>query len=243
MEKTEPRMKKILMRAWDNAADFFFPNRCPSCGGFIPYYRYFCDECIKKLEFAEFCPVCGHNVCECSEHDTIYDGCATLLPYTGVARDGILALKYRSGLNTAKLFVPKLYKKLDDLGYIDADIITAVPMTRKRRRLTGYNHAEYIAKKLSQLCGIPTDFRLIGRVETSSFQHDLTREERIEAAKRAYVPGRIRDLSGKRVILCDDIITTGSTLNACAEVLKGMGAKKVYCGVLAGTFKEKEKEK
>ena len=231
-----------MSKLTDFIADIVFPNRCPFCGDFIPYDRLCCDNCAVSIERAEFCPKCGQHVCKCASQSFSYDGCVTVIPYVGLGREGILQLKYHNGFNAAKLLVPEVIKRLDCLGY--ADIITAVPMTRSRRAETGYNQAEIIASLLSESTGIPCDFKLISKRRTAPLQHELSREEREKAASETYYPGRRRrDISGMTVILCDDIITTGSTLSACAAVLKQIGAKAVYCAALAGSYVEIQEDK
>ena len=234
--------RMTMSKIADFIADFVFPNRCPFCDGFIQWDMLCCDKCTVELEHADFCPKCGQNICECGEHDFAYDGCVTVIPYVDIGRKGILELKYRNGFNTAKLLVPEIIKRLNCLD--SADIITAVPMTRKRRRETGYNQAEYIAKLLSKSTGIKCDFSLIGKRRSAPLQHELTREEREREAQLTYFPKKQHcDITGKTVILCDDIITTGSTLSACAAVLKKMGAKAVYCAALAGSYTKKTDDK
>ncbi len=236
---SQSRMKRIA----EFAVDFLYPNRCPFCDGFIPYDRLCCDDCLKEIEHGDCCIKCGKFVCECNSREFTYDGCVTLIPYVTRGRSGILSLKYSFGFNAAKLLVPELAKKLESAGYLKVDIITAVPMTYTRKNETGYNQAEYIAKILSRETKIPADFKLIKKNRKSRLQHELSSDERMAAANKTYFPAPKKSLAGKTVIICDDIITTGSTLNACAGVLKKMGAERVYGAVLAGTvMNEKNKE-
>ena len=226
-------MSKVL----DWFIDLIFPNRCSFCGRFIAWNELICKECDETLTRAEFCPRCGKIECECGSRSYDYDGCAVLLTYDGIARDGVLSLKYHNGFNTAKYLSGELADKLKACGCLrDADVITAVPMTKARRRETGYNQAEYIAKCLSKQTGIRCNFKLIYKLKSGVIQHELTAEERCKAVIGAYVGyENHKNLKGKTVILCDDIVTTGSTLSECARVLKSMGAKRVYCAVLAGS--------
>lgn len=228
----------------DFAADLIFPNRCPFCDCIIPWDRLCCNECAVNIERAEFCQKCGQNICECADGGFNYDGCVTVIPYVGIGREGILAFKYHNGFNAAKLLANEIVKKLSENGYLkEANVITAVPMTRSRRSETGYNQAEYIAKLLGKSTGLPCDFKLIDKRRAAPLQHELSRDERgLEALKTYFPRKRHRDVSGKTVILCDDIITTGSTLSACAAVLKKMGAKAVYCAVLAGSYAKKSQD-
>lgn len=229
-----PRLK-MMSKAFNWLIDLVYPNRCPFCGEFIAWSESICKTCENRLETADFCPKCGHMKCACNTAELFYDGCAAVYPYSGAVRDGILRLKYSEGFDTARFIVPALAKSLRELGFVgSADIITAVPMSKKRRRETGYNQAEYIAKLLSCELRLPCDFRLIGKSASAQIQHRLSANEREIAAKEAYF-AKNRRIDGKTVILCDDIITTGSTLSACAAVLKSMGADRVYCAALAAT--------
>lgn len=226
-----------MSRVIDWISDLIFPNRCAFCGEYIAWDKLSCDKCVKSLEHADFCQKCGKAECECGKRVFHYDGCSVVLPYVGSARDGVLSLKYHYGFNTAMYLVSDLAEKLNNCGFLrGADIITAVPMTESRRRKTGYNHSEYIAKYLSKQVNTPYDFSLIRKQNNDVVQHELTAEERRMAVIGAYseAPKHV-DISDKTVIICDDIITTGSTLSECARVLKSMGAKKVYCAVLTGT--------
>ena len=234
-----------MSRITDFISDIIFPNRCPFCDRFIPWDRLCCEECMVNMEHAEFCPKCGQNICECGKVDFSYDGCIVVIPYVNIGREGVLTFKYHNGFNTAKLLVPEIVRRLSENGYLgQADIITAVPMTRSRRSETGYNQAEYLAKLIGRSTELPCDFKLIGKRRSAPLQHELTREEREREARRNYFPKKHHcDITGKTVILCDDIITTGSTLSACAAVLKNMGAKAVYCAVLAGSYQNNDNDK
>lgn len=224
-----------MSKTFDWLVDLVYPNRCPFCERFIPWDQKVCEDCEKELEAADFCPKCGQINCKCQKSTVFYDGCAVVYQYSGAARSGVLSLKYKNGFGAARFIVPKLHDRLCELGFANgADIVTAVPMTKKRFRETGYNHAEYIARLLGRRMGLPCDFRLIGKTASAQTQHRLTAEERRIAAASSYF-AKGRRIDGKTVILCDDIITTGSTLSECAGVLKKIGAKNVYCAALTGT--------
>lgn len=229
-----------MNKALEWLIDLVYPNRCPFCGGFIAWNERICKACEIELKTADICPKCGHIKCVCQTSEPDYDGCAAAYPYTGAVRDGILRLKYSGGFDTARFIVPTLAQRLRELDFANrADLVTAVPMSKRRRRETGYNQAEYIAKLLSRELSLPCDLQLIDKSASAKTQHSLSAREREIAAKEAYSPKKCR-IDGKTVILCDDIITTGSTLSACAAVLKEMGAYRVYCAALAVTpFDEK----
>ena len=93
----------------------------------------------------------------------------------------------------------------------------------------GRDQAELLARFTADKLGKPTDFHLLKRKKDSTEQHKLERDERQLHAEEVYTAlSKHRDISGKTVLICDDVITTGSTIRACATQLKSMGAKKVY---------------
>ena len=237
------RMETAMSKVTDFLLDLVFPNRCPFCLKMISWDQLCCEECGSNLEKADFCPVCGMQHCVCGTALPRYDGCAVAAPYIGSVRKGVLQFKYHYGFNFAKLYAPRLARLVKEYGFADgSSVITAVPMTYARRNTTGYNQAEYIAKRLSSLLGIPCDFRLLKKLG-KAVQHELGASQRKSAASASFSVERYhRDISGRTVILCDDIITTGSTLSGCAGILKSIGAKRVYCAVLCGTVLENKGE-
>lgn len=109
-------------------------------------------------------------------------------------------------------------------------------MNAKKVRRRGYNQAQVFAEYLSKNMDIKTDFVLLKRRSTSTEQHTLAKKERLAAAENAYfVSPKAADLSGKRVILCDDIFTSGATVNKCAALLKELGAKSVSVATICRT--------
>lgn len=226
-----------MSKALDWISDLLFPNRCPFCDCFIPWNAVVCESCRRDIVFTDCCPKCGHSECECRYGDFEFDGCISVAEYAGKCREAILSLKHGYGFNAAKFLAPRLSEKLKEQGFAQpGSIITAVPMTYKRKNPTGYNQSEYIAKLLSKSLGLPTDFGLLGKRSSSPAQHELSAAERREAAKQAYFAKKgSKRAEGKTVILCDDIITTGSTLSECARILKSCGAAAVYCAVLTET--------
>ncbi len=223
-------MNKVLSRVMS----FVYPNRCGFCGAVIQHDKLVCARCSalvdeeirrSKTQFPLYLSVGEVN----------FSGCCAAGSYDGAIRDGVLRLKYHYGENAAKYLTPELRDNLYRSGVVSqCDMITFVPMTMTRKNKLGYNQAEIIAKLLSKELGIPVVSNLIRKKHTRKAQHEQTLEQRKILASRVYKTGRNRmDITGKTVLLCDDIITSGSTLNECARVLKDRGAEKVYCAVLA----------
>ena len=217
-------MNKILL--W--IADLFLPNRCPICGDFISYDALVCGKCEREMESlkadnALIRERCSSDICSRAVYVYIYKG---------KAKDGIISLKGES-----KNFGIYLGKKLSEAMISEnlvssVDCITYVPMSKKKLRKRRYNQAKVIACEISRNTGIPIAEGLLLKTHSAE-QHTLGKRERAENAASFYTDGK-HDLTGKTVMICDDVITTGSTLGRCAGLIKSLKAKEVY--IAAGTI-------
>ena len=238
----------FLIKLYNGILNLIFPNTCGFCDEVINGNALICSECHKMVEFPDFCRKCGMpiNDCRCKIKRFFFDGCTCGCEYQGIARKGILKFKYHYAFNCAEYICQELAKRLERYGYAkQIDIITAVPMTRKRYLQTGYNQSEEMAKMLSKEIGKPCDFKLLKKNPKLDFrQHEQSKEMRKSLALHSYtVNPKHSDIKGKNILICDDITTTGSTLSQCARLLKEIGAEKVYCAVLASTpAKKSDKE-
>ncbi|MCD8006782.1 MAG: hypothetical protein LUF29_07420 [Oscillospiraceae bacterium] len=223
-------MNKVLSRL----ISLVYPNRCGFCGTVIRHDKLVCARCSGRVD-REIERSKTQFPLYLSVGEVSFSGCSAAGSYDGVIRDGVLRLKYHYGDNAAKYLCPELRDNLLRSGIVSqCDLITFVPMSRTRKNKYGYNQAEIIAKLLSKELGIPVAKNLIKKKHTRKAQHEQSLEQRQILASKVYKTGRNRtDITGKTILLCDDIITSGSTLNECAKVLKSRGAEKVYCAVLA----------
>lgn len=226
-----------LKLIYDYLIDFVLPNRCGFCKGFTPWNKPICDKCKDAIAFIDD-PVRRDD-------NGVFTLCISPCEYDGTARDGILNLKYHNGINTAKYLAPFVADLIEThIGYSNIDLVTSVPMSRKRRADTGYNHADVAGKLIADAIAKPYNGRLLRRISNAPVQHKLSASERRLAVKDTYFPlKKGTRLNGETVLLVDDIITTGSTLSECASVLRSMGADKVYCATLAtALYNESRKE-
>lgn len=221
----------MIMRILDFLSDLIFPNRCGFCDELIAWDEYACDKCIDKIEFAD-------NPIE-KDNNGNFKLCVSAVHYGGAAKNGILNLKHPEGINAAKYLVPFLCESLEKAGLFGKiDIVTAVPVYQRKLSEKRYNHAEVIAKLVAKRLGCDENYKIIGRRKTKFLQRELSRDERIEAVKGVYfIKDKIPDVKGKTILVCDDIITTGSTLSDCSRLLLEAGAKEVYACALATTSK------
>ena len=221
-------MKFRMSTAADYLLDLIFPNRCPCCGCFIEWNKLICSECEEKLSALEYCGEGKNSATDKTFYDKIY----AAYFYKEAAKNGVLAMKESRSTNFGKLAAIRL-AELMRRDEIKADFIVPVPMSARKRRQRGYNQAMLIATEVGRALDIPVNGRLLHNKGGKAEQHMLSASERKENVSRFWVSEL--KLENKRIILCDDVITTGSTANRCAELLKSVGVKKVYVACATGT--------
>ena len=229
-------MSNILIQSGKWAVDLLYPRRCPFCHDVAPVGKEACPECLEALPYVEEprCRKCGKPVdetlvyCEdCMELRRSFDAGCSAFVYDDRMRETIRCFKNKGRAEYGGVLGRLLYVYARrELSEWDPQCIIPVPVHRKRLKARGYNHAELLAEEIASLSGIPL---LTGA---------LLRTDQTEAMRRLDREGRRRNLrgafsaSGKelpaRVLLVDDILTTGSTLDECALTLKEAGAKEVY---------------
>lgn len=234
-----------VSRAFYEALDIVYPNRCGFCGRQIETGKIVCSYCNADVD--SILRRVSENKCDpassyLSDPECEFDSCTCAAYYQGNVKSGLLRLKYDYGFNAANYFCPILADRLAGFGIAkDIDVISFVPMTKRRKNLLGYNQAEYIADFLSQKLGKPVVGNIICKRKINVYQHRMNYEGRKLLAMQSYfAPESHEDISGKTVLLCDDIVTTGSTLFKCSGILKSIGAKAVHCAVIAMTAPHKE---
>lgn len=223
--------------------DIVYPNRCPCCYEFLPWNEYICSKCREKvlIDTSELCSKCGKRKEDCICGAALkYDEAVVMSYYENEAKNALISMKNSSnknfGIFAGEILGNIIIKKPE---WKSCDGIVPVPMNRWNKILRGYNQAKIIANAISDVTGIPVmDDCLIKRFGYKS-QHSLNAADREKNTESFQPMGR--DLEGMKLIICDDIITTGNTLNRCAELLKMCGVEKVYAAV-AATVKRKREE-
>lgn len=195
-----------------------------------------CAACALELPaLAECCPQCalpspGGSVCgSCLLHPPHFDGTLASWPYEFPCDKLVQALKYRAQLALAGFFARRLASR----PLPEVDLIVPMPLHAKRLTERGFNQALEIARGLARHLGRPIEPRGVLRVKHTLPQTELPYEERAKNVRGAFLCKL--DLSGARVAVLDDVMTTGATLNELARVLKRAGATRVENFVIART--------
>ena len=204
--------------------DAVFPPRCPICWSVVPQGEVLCKECE-----ANHTPrrLLGKINAGPSGEPVVWV-CPYL--YEGAVREAILRFKFSQRRGAADGFAALLYRVCAELPV--PDVISFVPMDRRKQQKRGYNQAQLLAERLAKLFGVPCAALLEKTRETPN-QHSLHRKEREKNAAGAYRPRG--EIQGKAILLCDDVITTGATLGECARVLRQAGAASVAGTAIALT--------
>ncbi|MDR0946722.1 MAG: hypothetical protein LBM87_03095 [Ruminococcus sp.] len=212
---------KYCFTPFDFAIDILLPNRCPACGTFIPWNKCVCRACYDEFE-----------VNEIDEPPAFTDKMYVPFIYSGKVKSALLSMKLDGNKNSARIAAEKIEKQIAEEGF---NLITAVPMEFHHKMQRGFNQAEFLPNFLHQLTGLSTNYKILKHNKIPSAQHQLTAEERRHNAENSFSILNKKNLSGKKILLCDDIITTGATISACAKLLKLMGAEFVACAAVAKT--------
>jgi len=161
------------------------------------------------------------------------DEAAAIYAYREPVKGAIHRLKFY-GSKRAGLCLGACMARAVDPGILaGVDFVTAVPVTKRRRKTLGYNHAEVLAGQFCRLLDLPCRFDVLVKVVDNTSQSQLDAGKRPANVRGAYAVAQGAELSGKCVLLIDDVLTTGSTLNECAAALKEAGARRVVCLTVA----------
>ncbi len=218
-----------IYRYW---IDWLYPNICPCCGRYIDHDADFCGECKSAIT-----PYTDEKDIEGIDKYTSY--CV----YDHNIDKAILAFKKTADGNSYYAFACGIAEAARKTGIAeDIDLIVPIPITRKKMKERGYNQTELIAKELRFLLNVPYANVMI-KVKDTKEQKTLGRTERAENLSGAFgISDKAPDISGKRLLLIDDVCTTGSTLTEAAGVLRIGGAGKVYAISFAKTPNKKSNE-
>ncbi len=199
---------------------FFFPCRCPFCGKVITPDEICCNQCSPKIKTNISKHFIGNSWL-----------CTSPFKYTDLPKQAVLRLKFNDCGQIAPLMAEYMTASVkESFSDYSFDIVTFVPMHKKRKRKSLYNHSKLLAAEISKNLDVPIASLLV-KTKNNSLQHRLPSQERIKNVKGVYSVNKKygKTLKGKTVLLCDDVITTGSTLSECCKVLEKAGAKDVFC--------------
>lgn len=233
MLKTNMKML-INNRFWEALVDIFFPPACPICQRPRPIINgrreNICKSCRKKAPYISggTCFKCGKPLedtdrelckdCKSIKHEFLRSYAA--FEYTDSLSKSIYQFKYYNKREYGIVYADELTKRLkNEIRAFDPDVIIPVPISKERRKIRKFNQAEIIAKRMAENLKIPYDDRLIRRIKNTIPMKKLNNTNRIKNLENAFQVSR-NVVRYNKVIVVDDIYTTGATLDAITKELK-----------------------
>jgi competence protein ComFC len=215
---------------WE-VVDWIFPPTCSGCGKNGERWCSSCDLLLIPLH-SQICLFCGYpidsgEICEkCKNDRPSYTKLRSIYTYQGELRNALHRLKYNNDLGVGEIMGKKCSEYLSLLKW-DVDLILPVPLGKKRRRERGYNQSALIAFPLAIILNIPYSSKAILRKKETVTQIEFNAEERKQNVKNAFSANPVL-VQHKNILIIDDVITTGSTMDACTLELIRAGARNVY---------------
>lgn len=210
-------MKKNLI---EYALNFIFPPACGFCGE-ITESSYVCEYCKKYLETREVNRIDTYE-------DKFFSTHLWLYRYKDEIREKIIEYKFNDKSYLYRTFLQLILANEKACDYIkNFDIIIPVPIHKKRKKKRGYNQSELIAKGIANSLDIQLRNDILEKAINIKPQSTLTQKERAQNVIDAYKIANYENLSCKKILLLDDVYTTGSTVNECAKVLSILECKEI----------------
>ncbi len=233
-------IKKFLINLKNKFLDELFPENfsCYNCSKeiILPNRYYLCEDCSSEIKPIMYpCKICGDELnsftklCDnCKNYKRYFDYVKSVTTYDNVAKDLVLKLKYGDCAYIAKIIGYYLSEEFLKGKYDLIDLVICVPITKEKLKSRGYNQTEIILKEFVKYYNLDYNLECLTCVNKLANQTLLTKKERFENLKNTFMFTNTIDIKNKNILVIDDVITTGSTLNAIAKVLKENGAKKVF---------------
>jgi len=236
-----------LKHALECLAHVIFPPRCVACGTALPEKRSsFCSDCVARIEFinSPLCPLCGQPFSEPGTGDHLCGDCLLSIPpfsaaralgkYERVLMEVIHHFKYGGKTSLGEVLGGMMAEySYPSFSIGDYSLIIPVPLHHRRLRQRGFNQALILAREISRRWRVDIDFLSLKRKVFTEPQVGLGRELREHNIKGAFAVADQGRIVNEKIVLVDDVYTTGSTVKECARVLMKCQAKEVAVLTLA----------
>ncbi len=227
---------------------FLYPEVCQLCGGQRATRRqgYVCPECWMQACFIKppFCGRCGlpfegeittaFECSNCRDMDLHFCWARSAVTARGPVLEAIHRYKYQREM-WYETFLADLFTRAaaEPLRAEQWDALVPVPLFPLRQREREFNQAERLARRLAEATGIPVETHWLKRVIATPSQTRLSKQQRADNMRSAFALKTRQKLTGRSIIVIDDVLTTGATTNACAKLLRKAGAERVAVWTVA----------
>ncbi|MBU3074587.1 ComF family protein [Clostridium estertheticum] len=196
---------------------------CVICSGYSEESEALCTVCRKKLRRSQESFYIGSSEEEYIARSVFY--------YSSIVKELIIRLKYKNDFICGEILAKYMLESVKN-NYLEFDLISYVPMTKRALKNRGYNQSEFLAKYLSQFLSIPVTCNLI-KTEDTKDQIGLSGDQRWDNMKKCFEIKGSEFIKNKNILLVDDVITTGATAFHCAHMLKENGANNIFILTIA----------
>lgn len=231
---------KVLRKYLISCIEFIFPPTCPLCNARVETHGELCADCWTSFNWIDgpkcvhcgfpfassfdlspnmMCPTCASGKCEL---DLIRSACV----YDDASRMAMLPYKHSGHIQYARFMARAMIWALHDTD-VSPDIVMPVPLARKRLFQRGYNQATLLARPIARAFGVPMDLDSISRKYRENMGHK-TSSQRAQNVHNVFTVRNADKIRGKKILLVDDVMTTGATFNELRRVLVKAGAVAVY---------------
>lgn len=234
---------------WDTILQWVYPETCAACDGPAPERRLpaFCRPCWETIRpiNTPVCPRCGrpfespialvaspgHLCGPCREKLPVFDRALSPYRFEGILAQAIHLHKYRKRVSLATPLADLMNVWLDRLP--PTDLVMPVPLHPSRLREREFNQSLLLADRVARKLGVPLSFENLIRTRATRPQTEMNREDRARNVRKAFAVPKPGKVEGRRVLLVDDVLTTGATVNECAKTLRKVGVEFVAVLTLA----------
>jgi ComF family protein len=225
------------MRLFNDLLNLFFPRICCTCENtLVKNEELLCFRCRSELPKANYPNLYENELKErfYGKLSVEYTIASVNFLKSGIAQKLLHEFKYNNKTEIGELFGRQIGEMLKEHQVSkQIDLIIPVPLHPKKERARGYNQSHYFALGISEVTGIPTRFDLLKRIKHSKSQTTKTREIRWKSVEHAFRVKKTHELYGAHILLVDDVVTTGATIEACGTKLFDAGVGKLSLAALA----------
>lgn len=210
--------------------DLLYPPKCAFCGSLLTREQTdLCPKCRAELPYA------AHDI----DRGEFFRRCVSVFYYEDAVRESILRYKFHGAQSYARVYGRLLSMLLLERG-VAFDVLTWVPVSRRRLRKRGYDQSRLLAEAVAREMSVPC-VRTLKKTRNNPAQSTMQAfAERRANVLGVYTPFNVQSFAGKRVLLLDDVITSGATLSEASRVLLTAGAARVECATVAAVRDEKK---